>query len=170
MSEAKALVVYFSRSGTTRALASAIAKMLAADLEEICDCSNRAGPGGYVRSLVDAIRKRPAEIVPAGLSASAYELVVIGSPVWAGSVSTPVRSYLTENRARLPQVAFFCSFGGHGADGALREMRQLAGEPAVAECKVTAAEAHRNPHAALADFVTRLKRHLARSSEFEWTC
>ena len=50
--EAKVLVVYYSRTGTTRSLASALAKMLAADLEEICDCSNREGPGGYLRSAV----------------------------------------------------------------------------------------------------------------------
>jgi flavodoxin len=170
MSEAKVLVVYFSRTGTTRLLASTIARMLGADLEEICDCSDREGAGGYLRSLVDAIRKRPTEIVPAGLSVSAYDLVVIGSPVWAGSVSAPVRSYLIENRARLPQIAFFCSYGGRGADKALREMRQLVGKPPVAECKVTAAEAHRGTHAALADFVGGLKRHLARASEFEWMC
>ncbi|MFM0169797.1 hypothetical protein [Paraburkholderia sediminicola] len=45
MSQAKVLVVYFSRAGTTRLLAQAIAKMLAADLEEICDFSNRKGGG-----------------------------------------------------------------------------------------------------------------------------
>ncbi|MGF6920581.1 flavodoxin family protein [Paraburkholderia sp. 40] len=170
MPKAKVLVVYFSRTGTTRLLASAIAGMLAADLEAICDCSDRAGPGGYLRSLIDAIRKRPTEIGPAGLSVSAYDLVVIGSPVWAGSVSAPVRSYLIENRARLPQVAFFCSFGGHGADAALREMGELAGKPAVAECKITAAAAHQGAQAALAAFVGGLKRHLARAGEFEWMC
>lgn len=170
MSEAKVLVVYFSRTGTTRLLASAIARIMGADLEEICDCSNREGPGGYLRSLLDAIRRRQVEIVPAGLDVSAYDLVVIGSPVWAGSVSAPVRSYLIENRAGLSQVAFFCSFGGRGADKALHEMRELVGKPAVAECKVTAAEAHQGAHAALAAFVGGIKRHLARSRDLEWMC
>ncbi|MFM0500197.1 flavodoxin family protein [Paraburkholderia caffeinilytica] len=170
MPEAKILVVYFSRTGTTRLLASVLARMLAADLEEICDCSDREGPSGYLRSLADAIRRRPVEIVPAGLSVSKYDLVVIGSPVWASSVSAPVRSYLIENRAQLPHVAFFCSFGGRGADKALREMGELAGKPAVASCKVKAAAAHEDAHAALAAFVGGLKRHLARSSELAWMC
>lgn len=170
MSEAKVLVVYYSRTGTTRSLASGLAKILGADLEEICDCSNREGPGGYLRSVLDAIRKRQVEIVPAGLDVSAYDLVVIGSPVWAGSMSAPVRSYLMENRARLPQVAFFCSFGGRGADKALREMQQIAGKPAVAECKVTANEALHGVHPALAMFGSDLKRHLARSRNLEWAC
>lgn len=170
MSEAKILVVYYSRTGTTRALASSLAKMLGADLEEICDCSNREGPGGYLSALLDAIRKRPVDIVPPGLDVSAYDLVVVGSPVWAGSVSAPARSYLIESRARLPQVAFFCSFGGRGADEALREMCQIAGKLAVAECKVTAREAHHDARAALAVFVSRLKRHMARSKSLDWVC
>ncbi|WP_168788167.1 flavodoxin family protein [Paraburkholderia aromaticivorans] len=170
MPEAKILVVYYSRTGTTRSLASALAKMLATDLEEICDCSNREGPGGYLRSLFDAIRKRHVEIGPAGLDVLAYDLVVIGSPVWAGSVSAPVRSYLIENRARLPQVAFFCSFGGRGADKVLREMQQIVGKPAVAECKVTASEVHHGAHIALSAFVSGLKRHIAKSQNLEWMC
>ncbi|HYS64884.1 MAG TPA: flavodoxin [Paraburkholderia sp.] len=168
MSEAKVLVVYFSRTGTTRVLASEIAKMLAADLEEICDRSHRSGALGYLRSLVDALKKRPAEIVPAGLDIAAYDLVVIGTPVWASSVSAPVRSYLIENRARLRHVAFFCSFGGQGSPAAMRQMRELAGKPAVAECAVTAREARRDAGAALAGFVSLLKRHIARARELEW--
>lgn len=170
MSEAKVLVVYFSRTGTTRLLAQAIAKMLAADLEEICDFSNRKGVAGYLRSLVDTVRKRPVEIVPAGRDVAAYNLVVIGTPVWAGSVSAPVRSYLIENRAKLQQVAFFCSFGGRGADKAMREMRELAGKPAVAECKVTAAEARRGVDAASAVFARVLKGHISRFEALEWMC
>lgn len=170
MSRAKVLVVYYSRTGTTRLLASALAKMLAADLEEIRDCRNREGPGGYLRSLFDAIRKRHVEIAPAGLYVSAYDLVVVGSPVWAGSVSAPVRSYLIENRARLPRVAFLCCFGGRGADKALREMQQIVGKAAVADCKVTASEVHHSVHTALAAFVSGLKRHIAKYRNLEWVC
>ncbi|RDJ99752.1 flavodoxin family protein [Paraburkholderia lacunae] len=170
MSEAKVLVVYFSRTGTTRLLAQAVAKMLCADLEEICDRSNRAGVAGYLRSLVDIIRKRPVEIVPAGRDVATYNLVVIGTPVWASSVSAPVRSYLVENRARLPHVAFLCSFGGRGADKAMTEMRELAGKPAIAECKVTAAQARRGANAAVAVFVRVLKGHIARFQALEWMC
>jgi len=170
MSEAEVLVVYYSRTGTTRLFALAIAKMLSADLEAICDCGNRKGVAGYLRSLADTIRKRPVEIVPAGRDVTAYNLVVIGTPVWASSVSAPVRSYLVENRARLLQVAFFCSFGGRGADKAMRQMRELVGRPAIAECKVTAAEAHRDANAALAVFAHVLKGHIARFKALAWMC
>ena len=89
MSDGRILVVFFSRSGTTRKLASAIAASLGADLEEICDYSDRRGVGGYIRSLIDAVGKRSVEIVPGGHDVAAYDLVVVGTPVWAGMPSAP---------------------------------------------------------------------------------
>jgi flavodoxin len=171
MSEGRALVVFFSRTATTRVLASTLARMLSADLEEICDCTERRGVMGYMRCLADSWRKRPAEIVPAGLDTSQYDLVVVGTPVWAGSVSAPVREYLLENRLKFRHVAFFCSFGGLGSQAAFDEMRALAGKAPVAQCKVRATEVQRGVVAAsLALFVSVLKHHLAHYEALEWAC
>lgn len=136
----KVLVVFYSRTGTTRRAASALAEMLDADVEEIVVTRDRAGPFGYLRSLVEAINQKPAEIVAAKRDPSAYDLVVIGSPVWAGCVSSPVRAYLVANQRRLPRVAFFCSFAQRGADSALTQMRTLARKSPLAECRVTPRE------------------------------
>jgi flavodoxin len=171
MSEARVLVVFFSRTGTTRVLASTLARMLSADLEEICDCTERRGAMGYMRCLADSWRKRPTEIVPAALDTSQYDLVVVGTPVWAGSVSAPVREYLLENRLKFRHVAFFCSFGGLGSQAAFDEMRALAGKAPVAQCKVRATEVQRGVVAAsLALFVSVLEHHLAHYEALEWAC
>jgi flavodoxin len=171
MAEPRVLVVFFSRTGTTRMLASTLARMLSADLEEICDLTGRRGASGYLRCLLDSWRKQPAEIVPPGLDTAQYDLVVVGTPVWAGSVSAPVRAYLLENRSNFRHVAFFCSFGGFGSQAALDEMRALAGRAAVAQCKVRASEVQRGVVAAsLMLFVSVLKTHLAHYAALEWTC
>ncbi|WP_090692401.1 flavodoxin [Paraburkholderia phenazinium] len=143
MPDARILVVYFSRSGTTRRLAKSLAERLNADIEEICDYRNRSGPGGYLRSLIQAIRQRPAEIVPHELDVASYDLVIIGTPVWAGSVSTPVRAYLAENSPYFRHVAFFCCLGGRGSESAFSQMRALAAMPPLAELKVSAGDLKR---------------------------
>jgi hypothetical protein len=97
---AKTLVAYYSRSGTTRKLAEGIAESLGADMEEIVEPRDRRSRRGYVRSLLEAFWQRPAPISPAKKDPAAYELVVIGTPVWAASLSSPVRSYLLANKAR----------------------------------------------------------------------
>lgn len=124
----RTLIVYYSRSGTTRRVAEALRSLLDCDLEEIGEPRNRGGIFGLIRSLRDGIRKRSAPIDPTNKDPAAYDLVIVGTPVWAWSVASPVRSYLAEHRARLPRVAFFCTMGNTGADGAFGEMRGLVGK------------------------------------------
>jgi flavodoxin len=125
----RTLVVYFSRSGNTRMVATDLARALGADMEEIVERTSRDGIVGYARSLYESIRKHAAEIAPAVKGPEGYDLVVIGTPVWGGDVSSPVRAYLERNRSKLPAVAFFCTMGGRGSEGAFRTMEQLAGKP-----------------------------------------
>ncbi|KVD88300.1 flavodoxin [Burkholderia ubonensis] len=157
----KILVVFYSRTGTTRRVGSALAAMLHADIEEIVEKRSRVGPFGYLRSIIEAVNQKPADIVPPKRDPSAYDLVVIGSPVWAGCVSSPVRAYLNTYWHQLPRVAFFCSFAQRGADSALAQMRTLAHRSPLAECQVTSREAlHDDASPVLTAFVERATRRL----------
>src|SRR3974390_2834355 len=116
MAASRILVIYYSRTGTTREVARSLTAALQCDSEEIVEDGSRRGMLGYLRSLLGALRQSPARIAAAGKDPSSYDLIVIGTPVWAWSVSSPVRAYLIGNRARLPAVAFFCTLGGAGGD------------------------------------------------------
>lgn len=122
---ARTLVVFFSRSGTTAQVAEHLARALSADLERIVEPTSRSGLRGYVRSLLEARMERVATTAPVARDPGTYDLVVIGTPVWAASMSSPVRSYLHRNRDRLRRVAFFCTMGGRGAVRVLDQMAQL---------------------------------------------
>lgn len=126
----RALVVFYSRTGNTRKAAEAIAEELGCDREEIIDTRNRSGVLGYVRAGMDAARKTPAAIKQTEKDASAYGLVLIGTPVWAWTVSAPVRAYILRNRERLKKVAFFCTKGG-SEGGTFKEMENLCGKAPV---------------------------------------
>jgi flavodoxin len=111
---AKVLVVYYSRSGYTRRIASEIAARCGADLDEIRDTVKRAGFWGYWRSGREALRKELPAIATATKDPAAYDVVAIGTPVWAGSIASPVRSWLAAHAGALRRVAFFCTKGGSG--------------------------------------------------------
>lgn len=158
MAMSRVLVVYYSRSGTTRRVAEAISVALHCDIEAIVDRTSRAGAIGYLRSLVAAFQRRPSPIEATLKDPGSYDLVVIGTPVWAGSVSSPVRSYLMANKARLGKVAFFCTLGGRGSERAFGQMQGLAGKAPVARCAITAREVLSDRCAgAVAAFVTQLE-------------
>ncbi|XUW90459.1 flavodoxin domain-containing protein [Burkholderia sp. M6-3] len=162
MEKKRILVVYYSRSGVTRTIALTLGQMLDADVEEILDRRGRAGPFGYLRSLVEAINQRPADVVPARRDPSSYELVIVGTPIWSGSLASPVRAYLIANQSGLRHVAFFCSLGARGSESAFAQMRALVGSAPVAQCKITAREAKRGKTSQLLeDFVSKVQRTLA---------
>lgn len=137
----KILIVYFSRSGTTRRVAQSLAAALGCGLEEIIDVRGRTGFWGYVRSVWEANRQQAANILSTKEDPVSFDLVVIGTPVWAWAVSSPVRAYLTANKARLPDVAFFCTMGGQGSESTFDQMRDIAGKSPLAVYAVKASDA-----------------------------
>lgn len=141
MSASRTLVVFYSRSGTTRRIAQTLAGALKCDQEEITEPRPRSGFLGYVRSLLEAGRKLPAIIAPTKHDVSSYDLVVIGTPVWGWSVSSPVRAYLMATASQLPEVAFLCTLGGRGSESAFAQMTAVVGKKPRAVCAITQREA-----------------------------
>jgi len=131
------LVVYYSRTGRTRKAAAELAWTLDCDIEEIFEPTARTGVFGYLRSLMEARRERSVPIAAPRRDPASYGLVVVGTPVWGWSVSSPVRAYLTATKPRLPDVAFFCTLVGAGAARAFAQMQRLAGKAPRAECAVS---------------------------------
>lgn len=137
---AKILVVAYSRTGTTAKIAAEIAQRSGADLEEIGDVRNRNGVFGYLRSTIEALRGALAPIRPPVRSWRNYDVIVIGTPVWAGHLSSPVRTYLSKQLEPGKRVAFFCTMGGRGAEKVFAELSELTQVTAVATLVLTDAQ------------------------------
>ncbi len=127
----KTLVIFYSRTGTTKKVGEALAIKLGADMEEIKDTVNRSGAKGYLLSGRDAMRKMLTKLESQNKNASDYDLVVIGTPIWAWSMSTPIRTYITEHKNDFKNVAFFCTMGGSGDEGTFSEMTEIIGKKPI---------------------------------------
>lgn len=130
--EPKVLVLYFSRSGTTRQLAEAIARATNADIEELREERSRHGLWGWLRSGYDGTYRRSATTLPLRHDVLGYDLVFIGSPTWNKALSSPVRGFLEQQRDRLPAVALFATCQGDGAQMVIEQMKELLPNPPVA--------------------------------------
>ena len=124
----KTLVVFYSRTGTTKKVGEALAAKLGADIEEIKDTVNRSGAKGYLLSGRDAMRRKLTTLEPQSKNAFEYDLVVIGTPIWAWNMSAPIRTYVTEQKNNFKNVAFFCTMGGSGEVGTFSEMAEVIGK------------------------------------------
>jgi flavodoxin len=103
----KILVVYYSRTGITKKVANTIRDNLECDLEEISDKKNRSGILGWLSAGRDAGRKSLTELIGISKDPSNYDLVIIGSPTWNDTVSTPIRTYIDRFKGQLTNVALF---------------------------------------------------------------
>ncbi len=126
------LVVYYSRTGTTKCVATEIAKALEGDVEEIVDHTPRSGLVGYMRSGFEGSFHKVTEIDPVALDPTGYDLVVLGSPVWSASMSSPMRAFIRHHRGALKAVAFFCTCGGRGGERVLEQMAAESGKAPAA--------------------------------------
>lgn len=126
MARKTTLVLYYSRSGHTRAIAEALAAKLDADLEPLIDELERPSVRGYLRRGFQALLAQSPSVLPLLFDPAEYELVVVGSPVWNASVSSPVRAFLETQGRRLREVAFFVSYATLGARRALRQMEHAS--------------------------------------------
>lgn len=123
----KTLIAYYSRTGITKKLADSIAKEIKCDTEEIFTAKETKGPIGYIACGREAMKKIPAEIKKTKKDTSKYDLVILGGPVWAWNISSPIRAYMIEHKFK--KVAFFCTQGGSGAETAFKEMKSLSKKP-----------------------------------------
>lgn len=135
----KALVVYYSRSGTTKKVADSISTMLKCDIEEIIDEKNRKGIIGFIKSGRDAMKKSLTTIKPMKLDPANYDLVIIGTPIWASTFVPAVRAYIENNKDKIKAIGLFFS-GGETSNNSISQMEELIGKKAKASLGLTTKE------------------------------
>jgi flavodoxin len=108
----KSLVVYYSRTGNTRFVAETIAAEIGADVEEVIDLKKRSGAFGFLSGGFAARLGKQTKIAPTTKSPVGYDLIIAGTPVWAGRPSPAITTYLKKNDLSGKKVAVFFAQGG----------------------------------------------------------
>ena len=94
------------------ALAEPLCESLNAELVELSDGVNRSGLSGWLRSGRDAVRRATAKVeFTTKWPLSDYQLVIVGSPVWAGRCSSVVRGFLKQNGREIRNAAYVVTRG-----------------------------------------------------------
>lgn len=136
----KILIVYYSRDGATRKVAEELKAQLGADIEEITEPKGRGGPLGWIRSGKEGSDGAIVPINPPKADPSTYDIIIVGTPIWAWNVSSPVRSYLAAMKSKFPRVAFFCTMGSKAGE-TFKVMEELVGKAPVATKEITTGDA-----------------------------
>lgn len=123
------LVVYYSLTGNTKKVAESIAAELDAELEAV----ELADPGAVKdgkpcgKLVMGPFFGILPDVKPTEKDLHSYGHVILGAPVWATQLASPMKAFLKARRDRLPpNVSFFVCYGGKFAANALKHMEKYS--------------------------------------------
>jgi flavodoxin len=132
-----ALIVYYSNAGHTRKVAEEMAKAAGWRAAEIHEAKPRRGRWGEIRCVIESLIGIKPHIELTSPPINTFDLIVIGTPVWAGHVASPVRSFLAKHRDSLRRVAFFCTCAGPNSGPVFDQLHNLSGKVPVNTLAIT---------------------------------
>ncbi len=158
----KTLLVYYTRTKTTKKVADKIKNKLKCDLEEIIDTKKRQGAIGWISSGKDATFKKLTKIKKLQKNLADYDLIIIGTPIWSWSMTPAIRTFLSENKDILNQenkkIALFCTQGGSGGEKTFLEIENLLDQKAISRLELSTKEVIKdNYDAQIEEFIKNLE-------------
>lgn len=110
----KKLVVYYSYEGNTKCIADSIGNAVGADMLELKVINENKSKGfkKYLWGAKQVFSKKMPEISTIDKDPSQYDIIYIGSPVWAYTYAPAVKSFLSRVNIKGKKVALFCCHGG----------------------------------------------------------
>ncbi len=115
-------IFFYSRTGNTRKVATAIKEKINGELKEIKDKCKRDGIIGYIKSGYQALKKKSVEIEDLSVQSNR---IFVGTPVWAFSMTPAVRTFLNKADLKGKEVVLFATMGGSGDKATFKEMEEL---------------------------------------------
>jgi|GEM_PF-2131306 len=100
------LLVFYSRTGTTKKLAQQISAQLGCEVNEIMYEGKKPS---FPAAAFQATRKSTTQIKGDEQCPSNFDRLILLSPIWAGKLSTPARSYLEKYGKRINDLALIAT-------------------------------------------------------------
>lgn len=129
------LIVYFSRTGTTRKLAEDIHNITNGDIVEITPVE--AYPEDYdecIQVAQEEIKRDARPEINIDIdNIEKYNTIIIGYPIWWDSVPPVVRTFFDSYDLSGKTIIPFCTHGGSGIRGSMSKVKELCPNSDVKE-------------------------------------
>ena len=124
----KTAIVYYSMHGNVRYVAEKAAKELGADLIELIPVKAYPDKGAmqFIWGGSAVTFKKKPELEPYKFNAADYELVIIGTPVWASNFTPPLRTFFENNDLTGKKIAAIVTSAGGNSVKCLEAIKTAA--------------------------------------------
>ncbi len=110
----KKLVVFYSFDGNTKLMAESVASAVGADILELKPVKEITR-NNFMKIFVggkQAFTKAEPELMPFDVKPEEYDLIFIGTPVWAWTYAPALRTFFKDHKPAGKKIALFYCHGG----------------------------------------------------------
>lgn len=129
----KTAVIYYSLDGNTKYAAEKIATRLGGDLIQIIPAKEY--PTGKVSKYFwggkSATFGESPKLESYDFNRNQYDLVILGTPIWAGTFAPPLRTFIRENKLTDKKVALFACCSGGATEKCFEQLKKETGSSTV---------------------------------------
>ena len=131
--EPKMLVLFYSQTSNTKAVATEIATRIGADIEEIVPVELYDGDfqATIERGKKELDEGAYPEIQPLKADIANYDVIFIGYPIWFGTYAPPIATWLNQVDLSGKKVVPFCTFGSGGLDSSIKDLAEAEPEAEI---------------------------------------
>jgi flavodoxin len=121
------LITYYSRTGNTREIANQIHERVGGEIIELQPV--KPYPEDY-----EAVKKRAKQELDSGFKPvlktkikdiGSYDVIFVGTPIWWGTMSAPVKSFLSQYDLSGKTIVPFVTHGGSGLGRSISDISTL---------------------------------------------
>ncbi len=160
--EGKTLVLFYSQTGATRAVAEELQRQLGCDIDSIVAVNPY--DGDYSQTIARWMQEKSdsvkVEVKPISVDLEKYETIFLGFPIWGGTYALPMASFIADNKLDGKKIVTFATFGSGGIDKATLDVAM-----ALPAADVTEGYGVRNARVAKAP--NEIKRYLIENGYIE---
>jgi flavodoxin len=116
----KNLVVFYSWTGNTKAVAKEICNCVEGDLLELREMEQRTMPFGFITATIAAAFGKKSKIHPIDIDVNQYDNIFIGTPIWAGKAAPAINTFLSKFDIKEKNVYGFATVGNSNANRTIK--------------------------------------------------
>jgi flavodoxin len=122
----KAVIIYYSLEGNTDYVANLMAQNLNADTIKL-QPSKEIPKEGFKKFLwggKSVVFGEKPELLNGNIDIDKYDTIILGTPIWAGSYTPPINTFLHDNRFSEKEIYLFACHLGGGAEKCFAKLKE----------------------------------------------
>lgn len=121
------VVVYYSLEGNVELIADLISKKTGADTIKLNPQKQypKEGFGKFFWGGKSVFFKEKPKLLNGNLNLGKYTNIIIGTPIWAGSFTPPINTFLLDNKIENKNIYLYACHAGGGTDKCFKKIGEI---------------------------------------------